>query len=81
MLVGTFQAVSHRVYEMNPALGYSDFVNCSYSGGTVEHFLFLQHCVLAGGSHYCQLTAPRPCPPNTTAPTGGSLQLQGGVGF
>lgn len=66
---------------MNPALGCSVFVNCSYSRGTMEHILFLQHCVLAGGSHYCQrlamLTAPRPCPPSTTAPAGGSHQLQG----
>ena len=47
----------------------------------MEHFLFLLHCVLAGGCHYCQclamLTAPHPCPPSTTAPAGGSHQLQG----
>lgn len=47
----------------------------------MEHFLFLQYCVLAGGCHYrrrlAMLKAPRPCPPNTTAPAGGTRQLQG----
>lgn len=78
--MGALQAISHSPHNTNLALGCSASVNCSHSGGTVEHFILLQHCVLAGGSHYCLclvvLTPQCLCLPSAAPPAGGSHQLQ-----
>lgn len=78
--MGALQAISPSLHNTNLALGCSVSVNCSYSGGTVEHFILLQNCVLAGGSHYCPCLVMQPprhlCPPGAAPPAGGSHQLQ-----
>lgn len=46
----------------------------------MEHFILHQHCVLAGGSHYCLclvvLTPQCLCLPSAAPPAGGSHQLR-----